>query len=220
MAALTIQVELIWSIIIITGLCIVFIILGKKVKAADPTSRPHGVVLVVETGVGMLYNYFKGLMPAKFEKNYFPYFSALFIFILCSNLASLFAIESPTSNFSITLSLAIITFVLIQLESIRTNGGFGYIKNLLWPPTNILGTIAPLISLSMRLFGNILAGSIIMYLVYSLTGWLSAMLIPFNFLGPIVTPVLHLYFDIFAGVIQTLVFVTLSAILIEVESAD
>ena len=80
--------------------------------------------------------------------------------------------------------------------------------------------ISPLISLSMRLFGNILSGSILMYLVYSLTGWLSSFIIDFNFLGPIVAPILHAYFDIFAGCIQTLVFVTLSSILIMMENPD
>ena len=70
----------------------------------------------------------------------------------------------------------------------------------------------------MRLFGNILIGTILMSLVYQFTGWVSALIIPFNFLGPVIAPVLHAYFDVFAGCIQTLVFVTLSSILIAIEA--
>ncbi|MFR2767157.1 MAG: F0F1 ATP synthase subunit A [Thomasclavelia sp.] len=75
-------------------------------------------------------------------------------------------------------------------------------KDIIWPPTNILGTLAPLISLSMRLFGNIVAGSILLSLIYSFTGYLSQYVINFNFLGPVIAPIFHAYFDVFAGFIQ------------------
>lgn len=215
-----IQVELIFSLIISTVLAIFFIYAGKKVKAADPTARPKGVVLVVETGVSAIYNYMKSIMPKKFEKNYYPYFAMLFLWLIVANLSGLIGFEAPTSNFSITLALTIITFVLIQYNAIKKQGLLNFIWGKIMPPTELLSMISPLISLSMRLFGNILSGSILMYLVYSLTGWLSSFIIDFNFLGPIVAPILHAYFDIFAGCIQTLVFVTLSSILIMMENPD
>ena len=215
-----IQVALIFSLIISTFLAIFFIYAGKKVKAADPTARPKGVVLVVETGVNAIYNYMKSIMPKKFEKNYYPYFAMLFLWLIVANLSGLIGFEAPTSNFSITLALTIITFVLIQYNAIKKQGLLKFIWGKIMPPTELLSMISPLISLSMRLFGNILSGSILMYLVYSLTGWLSSFIIDFNFLGPIVAPILHAYFDIFAGCIQTLVFVTLSSILIMMENPD
>lgn len=215
-----IQVELIFSLIISTVLAIFFIYAGKKVKVADPTARPTGIVLVVETGVMAIYNYMKSIMPKKFEKNYYPYFAMLFVWLIVANLSGLLGFEAPTSNYSITLALTIITFVLIQYNAIKKQGLKSFIWGKIMPPTELLSMISPLISLSMRLFGNILSGSILMYLVYSLTGWLSSFIIDFNFLGPIVAPILHCYFDIFAGCIQTLVFVTLSSILIMMENPD
>ena len=155
-----------------------------------------------------------------FEKNYYPYFAMLFLWLIVANLSGLIGFEAPTSNFSITLALTIITFVLIQYNAIKKQGLLNFIWGKIMPPTELLSMISPLISLSMRLFGNILSGSILMYLVYSLTGWLSSFIIDFNFLGPIVAPILHAYFDIFAGCIQTLVFVTLSSILIMMENPD
>ena len=159
-------------------------------------------------------------MPEKFAKNYYPYFAMMFMYLICANLSGLIGFEAPTSNYSITLAITLITFTLIQYNAFKKKGAFTYIKDLVWPPTNLLGAVSPLISLSMRLFGNILSGTILMGLVYSFTGWLSNLILPVNFLGPIIAPVLHAYFDVFAGCIQTLVFVTLSSILIAIEAED
>ncbi len=216
---ITIQVELIFSLIIMFALGIFFIYVGKKVMASNPLEKPKGIVLVCETGVEMIYNYMKSIMPSQFEKSYYPYFAMLFVYLICANLSGLIGFDSPTSNFSITLALTLITFVLIQWNALKKKGGWTYFKELVWPPTNLLGTLAPLISLSMRLFGNILSGTILMGLVYSFTGWLSGLIsVPFNIFGPVIAPVLHAYFDIFSGCIQTLVFVTLSSILISIEA--
>lgn len=214
---IVIQPELIFSLIIMTVLSIFFILAGRKIKAADSTKRPTGIILVCETGVKMIQDYMATLMPAQFSKNYYPYFAMMFIYIFISNISGLFGFEAPTSNYSITLAITIITFTLIQYNALKTKGVFTYIKDIIWPPTNILGTLAPLISLSMRLFGNIVAGSILLSLIYSFTGYLSEYVINFNFLGPLIAPIFHAYFDVFAGFIQTLVFVTLSSILIALE---
>ena len=217
---IVIQPELVFSLIIMTILSIFFVLVGRKVKVADPTKRPKGVVLVCETGVKMTQDYMETLMPSKFSKNYYPYFAMMFIYIFISNISGLFGFEAPTSNYSITLAITIITFTLIQYNALKTKGVFTYIKDIIWPPTNILGTLAPLISLSMRLFGNIVAGSILLSLIYSFTGYLSQYVINFNFLGPVIAPIFHAYFDVFAGFIQTLVFVTLSSILIFLEASE
>lgn len=216
---ISLQPELIFSLIIMTALAIFFVYAGKKVMAADPLERPKGVVLVVETGIETVYNYMKSIMPESFEKNYYPYFAMLFVYLICANLSGLIGFDSPTSNYSITLAITLITFVLIQWNALKKKGGLTYVKELIWPPTNLLSAVAPLISLSMRLFGNILSGTILMGLVYSFTGWLSGLIsVPFNIFGPVIAPVLHAYFDVFSGCIQTLVFVTLSSILIAIEA--
>lgn len=212
------QVELVFSLIIIAALCLFFIYAGKKVMAADPLAKPKGIVLVCETGIQVVYDYLKSIMPSQFEKSYYPYFAMLFVYLIVANLSGLLGFNAPTSNYSITLAMTLITFILIQYNAFKKKGGLTYLKELVWPPTNILSAVSPLISLSMRLFGNILSGTILMSLVYQFTGWLSGFILPFNILGPILAPVLHAYFDVFAGCIQTLVFVTLSSILISIEA--
>ena len=71
---ITLQPELVFSLIIMAALCILFIYAGTKIKKANPLERPKGIVLVAETGVQMIYNYMKSIMPQQFEKNYYPYF--------------------------------------------------------------------------------------------------------------------------------------------------
>ncbi|WP_249029350.1 F0F1 ATP synthase subunit A [Tannockella kyphosi] len=217
---IVIQNELIFSLIIMIALSILFIYVGSKVKKADPTKRPTGIVLVAETLVKIVYDYMQSIMPKKFEKGYYPYFAMLFIYLIAANLSGLIGFDTPTSNYSITLAITLITFTLIQWNAIKTKGVGTYVWNTVWPPTNLLSVVSPLISLSMRLFGNVLSGTILMALVYAFTAWLSNFLLPVNFLGPILTPWLHMYFDVFAGCIQTLVFVTLSSILIAMEAAQ
>ena len=199
---MTIQVELIYSLVIMVCLGVFFVYAGKKVALADPTVKPKGIVLVVETGVKAIDDYMKSIMPKKFAKNYYPYFAMVFCYILVSNLSSLIGFESPTSNYSITFAMTFITFILIQYNALKKKGFFKYVWDTVWPPTNIL------------------SGSILMTLIYQFTAWISFHVINFNFLGPIIAPVFHCYFDIFAGCIQTLVFVTLSSILIMMENED
>ena len=59
----------------------------KNLQLRDPTARPKGVVLVVETGVKMIYDYLKSIMPKKFEKSYYPYFAMLFAYLIIANLS-------------------------------------------------------------------------------------------------------------------------------------
>ena len=83
----SLQNELIFSLIIMIALGILFVYAGKKVMAANPLERPKGIVLVCETGVEMIFNYMKSIMPGvRFEKDYYPYFAMMFVYIFLSNL--------------------------------------------------------------------------------------------------------------------------------------
>ena len=78
----------------------------------------------------------------------------------------------------------------------------------LFLPINLLSMWAPLLSLSFRLFGNAVAGWVLMEVMYTALKELSNAIfgLPF-FVAPFITPALHAYFDIFSGFIQTLVFI-------------
>ena len=114
---------------------------------------------------------------------------------------------------------------MIHATAVKYNK-WKYFKRYIEPipvllPVNLLSMWAPLLSMSLRLFGNAIAGFTIMSLVYGGLQALSGavfnfMSTEFNqiFFAPIVAPILHAYFDLFSGVIQTLVFISLTMIYI------
>ena len=106
-----------------------------------------------------------------------------------------------------TLSLALITFVLIHYNGFKYEKA-GHVTKLFQPvlltPINIIGEIATPLSMSLRLFGNVLSGTVMMGLIYGLLPKLLQL-----FIWP-VFGALHAYFDVFSGAIQTYVFCMLT----------
>lgn len=123
--------------------------------------------------------------------------------------SGLFGLRPPTADFGTTFGLALITFVMIEYAWIKTKG-FGIIKDLLDPfpiflPINIISEFATPVSMSLRLFGNVTAGTIMLGLWYALMPWFAKIGIP---------AFLHAYFDFFSGAIQTYVFGMLTMVFV------
>ena len=121
------------------------------------------------------------------------------------------SLANPFSNLVFPLSIALITFVLIQGISIRYHK-WSYLKQFVSPIpfVGMLTIFSPLLSLSLRLFGNAFAGFCLSTIVYQgLNGIGNGFGL---FVVPILMPFFHAYFDLFSGYIQTLVFTTLSMI--------
>ena len=176
-------------------------------------------------------------LPSKAIGRWFPYVASLFLFILVINLIGfiplpitgetwhhipVFGIYAATSSLSVTLALAALTFVFTHVEGIRWNGPTRYFKSwipdapkpllALIVPLEILGQIMRLISLSVRLFANMLAGHILILTFIGLMFILETVI-----LAPLVIPVATAFY-IFEVVIvvgiQAFIFATLSAIYI------
>ena len=216
------------SIIVLTiVLSILFITVGRKLKKLNPDEVPKGLTRNLIFYVETLNGYTVESMGEKHGKTMAAYIGSVFTFILLANMMGLLGFETPTSSLSVTLVFALISFILIQRASIQTNGFKGYIKGFFEPfflfvIPNFFGAVAPLISLSLRLFGNVLSGSVIMTLVYTFAAWVSSFLFGsgFNWFGVIIAPVLHLYFDLFSAFLQAFIFISLTQILISVEYQD
>lgn len=139
-----------------------------------------------------------------------PYIGSTAIFLLLSNMVGLFGIRKvPTTDYSVALGFALATFILVQTYQLKYHKVSGYFKELFEPlpilfPLNIMEKITPVLSMSLRLFGNITAGVIIMELLYDSLRklWIPAM--------AFIPVPLHFYFDIFDGFLQTMVFVILT----------
>ena len=224
---MTIQSDVYVILLITILLGIGIILLSKKLKKADPLEKPTGILVPVLWAIDIVHRNVVNNVGEKTADILTPYILVLWVYIFVANTISLFGLSSPTSNLSVTLLLAFLTWLLIQITELKYQGFSGYMHGFLEPlavmlPMNIVGKFSIMISMSVRLFGNILCGGIMMQLVYGATQALSNAIASFfgakggvfKFIGPIVAPVLHAYFDLFAGFIQTLVFVTLTMVLI------
>ncbi len=175
---------------------------GRVMKRA--TEVPGGFQNVVELLVEMLDKMVGGVM-GKQAIRFRNYIGTLFIFIFISNISGLFGLRPPTADYGVTFALAIISFTLIRFNELKYQKLSGVLKGLcdpwpIWAPINIIGNLAVPISLSLRLFANILSGTAIMALIYTLLSKVA-----------IIWPAaLHVYFDLFSGAIQTYVFCMLT----------
>ncbi len=191
-----------------------------RVKMKNYKYKPSGLQNVVEMAIEYMGSFVKGSMTEKYA--YFGnWFFGIFVLILVSNLSGLLGFRAPTADLCTTLAITLTTFFLIHFMGIKTAKG-GYFKAYLEPlplllPINIISELATPISLSFRLFGNILGGMIIMSMVYMALGALPGVLKIFNIGVP---AVLHVYFDVFAGCIQTVIFVMLSMTFIKDKIPD
>lgn len=140
---------------------------------------------------------------------FYNYIATIFLFIGCCNISGLFGLRPPTADYGVTLPLAVITLVLIHGNRIKNQRPSEIWRGLcsplppwlpLWVPVNVISELAVPISLSLRLFANVLSGVIMLSLVYGLLGWAAALWPAF----------LHAYFDLFSGAIQTYVFCMLT----------
>ena len=198
--------QVVSSIIITIVLSIIFIIVGSKIKKVKPEDKTP-VWLIPFIILVDLINKMTKENVGKFWKAYAPYFLTLAIFLCVSNISGIFGLSSPTSYLLVNAALAIITFFIIQVTGIVSNGIKNYSKSFFEPvfllfPINLIGEITLPVSLALRLMGNIMSGAVLSKIIFGLLGWFA---IPF-------LPVYNAIFDIFFGVVQTAVFLLLTII--------
>jgi F-type H+-transporting ATPase subunit a len=196
-----------FAVIIAVIIAVVLCLLARKL-----TKIPGRRQVVAEFIVKMIYNLVEGTM-GKHCLGYAPYIGTLFIFLILCNMGGLFGIRPPTADVNFTFACAAVTFILIQSAAIRSHGVIGYIKHFGEPypflfPIKVVEEISFPISLSFRLFGNILGGVIIMALLFQLMEFVSEKLLhlPIPLLQAIVPLPGNFFFDIFEPILQAFIF--------------
>lgn len=181
----------------------------------DLKRRPTGKKQVL---VEYIYTTIQNVVNANMGEQYgdmIPFIGTLAVFIVTMNLLGLVGITPVTNNFSVTLALGLISFVVIQGYTMKKIGighyflGYGQ-PMLIMLPINVIERVMLPVSLSLRLFGNILAASFLVELVYESLdkiAWIAQIGLPVP---------LHAYFDIFDGCIQMVIFVMLTMINIKI----
>lgn len=189
--------------------------LTKDLKPVPETKKQ----IVAEKLVSMVYDLTDSTMGKKW-RNFAPYVAALFAYSFVSSMSGLTGVRAPTSDLSIILAMALVTFTMIQVTGIKAKGFWGHFKKFL-NPLNLISEIATPVSMTFRHFGNIAAGVVITTLLYAALAYFSTVilnLIPISFIQQI--PVLQvglpaflsIYFDVFTSFLQAYIFIMLTMV--------
>lgn len=196
--------------IVMAVLVLTSILVTRNLKLV-PRGFQNVVELVIETWMGMIHQ----TAGAK-GRRFAPVVMTAFIFILAANwigttplFGNVPGFKSPNSNLSITAAMAIVVFLLVQYFAVRTLGLGGYLKEFLIPnPLHILTELSRPLSLSLRLFGNIYAGGVLVHTMLATVP--GGFLITFVFLG----------LELFVGVVQALIFTMLTLVFLSIANTS
>lgn len=209
------------SLLVVTLILIIIsAIISRKI-----TKRPGRFQVIVEKLVTMLYNLVEDTM-GKHNLKFAPYIGTLFLSSIIGTLIGMTQIfRSVTADLSVTLAWALVTSVMVWYNNIKNFGFKSWLKGFTEPivvmtPMNIVSEIAQPISMAFRHFGNVAGGSVLTALVYAalalvsnlIFGWLPGLIgnIPFMQVG--IPAFLSVYFDLFSGFVQALVFSLLTMV--------
>ncbi len=192
-----------WVVMILVG---IFTVAATRNMSVD---RPGKLQLMVEE----IFRFLRGLVYENMDyrkgAGLMCLIFTLFIFLLFSNLWGLVpTMMSPTADVNTTLGMALMVFLLVQVLGLRYNG-FNFFKhfvqpNFLFLPITLIEELSKPITLSLRLYGNIYAGEV---LIAVLLGLFSLTL---DLLGGFIASVVWLAFSIFVSCIQAFIFTMLT----------
>ena len=191
------------------GLLVWGVMARRQLAAAPDAVVPDGT-LTARNSLEIFVEYFSGLVDdvvGRHGHRYMPFYAALFLFILVSNLCGVIpGFESPTSNVNVTLGLGVLSFLVYNYYGFQAHGA-GYLKHFLGPvwwlavlmvPLELINNLLRPITLNLRLMMNLFADHLVLEIFTDLTR--------------LVVPILFLALGAFVGIVQTFVFVILSLV--------
>jgi F-type H+-transporting ATPase subunit a len=201
-----------YEYILMTWAVIAILIIFSLLATRKARLIPHPVQVVAELLVTGFYGLVVEALGEERSKNYFPLICTLFMFLLLCNWIGVIPIMAePTRDLNTTLGLGILGGIIAHYSGIRAKGLKGYLKDYIEPfwfmaPLNLVGEIANVVSISFRLYGNILGGAIIIVVV---SGLLSYQIFPWILGIP--------FFGLFVGLVQAFVFTMLTLVYISLK---
>ncbi len=197
--------------VIMTWIVMAILLLIGFLATRNINILPNPFQVLGEFIVNAFWGITKGALDDDMARTYFPLVCTMFMFLLLCNWLGAFPhLAEPTKDLNTPLGLGLMGFCIAHYAGIRAKGFKGYAKEYFEPiffmaPLNIIGEIAKVVSISFRLYGNIMGGAIIVlvvsHLIYSL----------------ILPPFLIGFFSLFIGTIQAFVFTMLTLVYISVQ---
>lgn len=210
------------TLIIVAVLSIIFIIVGSKVKKLNPTETPKGFLFVFVALVDFFNNYVKDYIHGEKRFRFLaPYLFTIILFLSVANTISLIGLTPPLSNIGVAMTFSVLTFIMIKISEFKFQGIVNKLKNLVGPvkvlapimiPINLIGEVSTPFSMGLRLFVNLMSGTVMTVMVFTALNSLTWVLSVVAGVG------LHAVFDIFFGLIQAFVFFMLSTVNISMAS--
>jgi F-type H+-transporting ATPase subunit a len=205
---------------------------AKRERAAGATRGPRGAANVIEASILFIRDEIALKNIGHGGEKYVPYIVAVFFFILFCNLLGLLPWgASPTGNLSVTATLAVMTFITVEIAGMRALGTKGYLETIFFAPhgmhwamkipmyiimtpVEFLGKLTKPFALAIRLYANMTAGHAV---VLALTGLLvTASLASAYWVAPapLLMAVAIMVLEIFVAFLQAYIFAMLSAVFI------
>jgi F-type H+-transporting ATPase subunit a len=226
---LTLDLDTVWA----TGAAVVVVLLLAIALRRQMTSGVPGRLQAAwEMGVGALTKQVEGSIGEK-GAAVIPLAATLFVFIFVCNIFTVLGLgakyewlSAPNSDINLPLAMALLVIALVHIASIRARGPVGYVKHYLMQPfplflmpfnlfINLVEEIAKPITLALRLFGNLLSGTLMLSLIAFLGVWKISAIPIGNVLVLFVNPVWKL-FDLGIGGIQAFIFALLTILYFDV----
>ncbi len=199
------------EVILMTWIVIAILLLFGYLTSRNRGRVPRPFQVVGELFVAQFYGLTEDALDKKMARTYGPLICALFLFMLLSNWLGIIPhLEEPTKDLNTPLSLGLMGFIIAHYAGIKSKGFKAYANEYFQPmffmmPLNVIGELAKIVSISFRLFGNIMGGSIIILVVSHLT------------YSIVLPPLLNAFFGLFVGTIQAFVFTMLTVVYISVQ---
>ena len=211
------------SILAVSVLLIVIALVGGR----NLKKRPGRLQVVTEKLINMLYGMVRDTM-GEHNLKFAPYIGTLFLSSIVGTLIGMTQLfRSTTGDLSVTLAWALVTTGMVWYNNIKNFGFLTWLKGFTEPivvmtPMNIVSEIANPVSMAFRHFGNVAGGSVLTALIYAalaaathgLFSWLPDVVL--NVLPPVlqigIPAFLSIYFDLFSGFVQALVFSLLTMV--------
>ena len=200
------------------GLIVLFLAgIGLFIKSRLSIDNPGKLQIVLEDIVGFIVEQLENLMPHR-GRQFLPLVGTVFIFILLGNLmGQIPGLGSPTSNVNVPFALAVTVWLYYHFQGLKAQGPVNYLLHFAFPP-GVPKAMAPLMlpielishasrvmSLTLRLFGNIFGEHLVVLIIGSIVPFLAPL--PIQALGLIVGP------------LQAFIFMTLTAIYLSAATA-
>ena len=203
----------------------VILIIAAALISKGLKKRPGRFQVIVEKLVTMLYGLVEDTM-GKHNLKYAPYIGTIFLSSILGTLIGMTQIfRSVTADLSVTLAWALVTTGMVWYSNIKNFGFKAWLKGFTEPivvmtPMNIVSEIAQPVSMAFRHFGNVAGGSVLTALIYAalallsdfVLGWIPGIIGSIPFFQAGIPALLSIYFDLFSGFVQALVFSLLTMV--------